>query len=639
MATKLYVQAATACGRKSRNQDCVLYGTELLQENPSVDLEAWGRLIGEAVFTAGERRLILAVMDGISGGNAGEWASWETGRLLRRYALDWEGAATIERINRIVRESHRQKEPNAERGSGSTLSCICVKDDRMEALNVGDSPIYLFRDGGSHALYREHTGAAWKERNGYGGEDITERDRHVLTDYIGCRHDIEQAVYREELALQDGDVVLIASDGVFEGIGLERVREIAFDIRYRNAADQIVREALRQSTDNVTALLLYVKNTQEWNQDPKIRALQSMGVPQIARALEVSRDTAEKIRRGAYMPDTREKVLKLGLLAGFGGNEMNYWLEKIGFPVLYSKNVGDFMVRFIIQSGYSGGKALTLYRRLGEAIGQMRFQERHGKYRRMDTFGMDDAVQDLAQDGRNGETMEAAIRRFEERVSRDPSYLNSFESRYEYAKSYLDHLINRVYCQEGLIPHLMALGLDEKSAKGISNRRSAMYRMRIDENTGETVINYPSREYFMALALLLKLDPDELDYLLDTNGLVRLESEREPDGLLLRALKPLEKCYPAAFFTDIPAARDEEPDWGWDAVRRAGLEFAFREGGEKPEFLYPKELCSYLLAYIQAKEPGQMVAFRRSDLYEKFVHLLDPDDPKKEKKVRGEKDV
>ena len=639
MATKLYVQAATACGRKSRNQDCVLYGTELLQENPSVDLEAWGRLIGEAVFTAGERRLILAVMDGISGGNAGEWASWETGRLLRRYALDWEGAATIERINRIVRESHRQKEPNAERGSGSTLSCICVKDDRMEALNVGDSPIYLFRDGGSHALYREHTGAAWKERNGYGGEDITERDRHVLTDYIGCRHDIEQAVYREELALQDGDVVLIASDGVFEGIGLERVREIAFDIRYRNAADQIVREALRQSTDNVTALLLYVKNTQEWNQDPKIRALQSMGVPQIARALEVSRDTAEKIRRGAYMPDTREKVLKLGLLAGFGGNEMNYWLEKIGFPVLYSKNVGDFMVRFIIQSGYSGGKALTLYRRLGEAIGQMRFQERHGKYRRMDTFGMDDAVQDLAQDGRNGETMEAAIRRFEERVSRDPSYLNSFESRYEYAKSYLDHLINRVYCQEGLIPHLMALGLDEKSAKGISNRRSAMYRMRIDENTGETVINYPSREYFMALALLLKLDPDELDYLLDTNGLVRLESEREPDGLLLRALKPLEKCYPAAFFTDIPAARDEEPDWGWDAVRRAGLEFAFREGGEKPEFLYPKELCSYLLDYIQAKEPWQMAAFRRSDLYEKFVHLFDPDDPKKEKKGRGKSDV
>lgn len=639
MATKLYVQASTACGRKSRNQDCVLYGTELLQGNSSVDPDAWGRLMGEAVFTAGEKRLMLAVMDGISGGNAGEWASRETGRLLHRYALDWEGAATIEQINRIVRESHRKKEPNSERGSGSTLSCICVKDDRMEAFNVGDSPIYLFRDGKAHVLYREHTKATWMERNGYGNEDITERDRHVLTDYIGCRHDIEQAVYQEELALQDGDVLLIASDGVFEGLGLERVKEIAFDIRYRNAADQIVREALPQSTDNVTALLLYVKNTQEWNQDPKIRALQSMGAPQIARALEMSRDTAEKIRRGEYVPDTREKVLKLGLLAGFGGNEMNYWLEKIGFPVLYSKNVGDFTVRFIIQSGYSGGMALTLYRRLGEAIGRMRFLERHKKYRRMDTFGMDDAVQDLAQDGRDGETMESTVRRFEERVSRDPSYLNSFESRYESAKSYLDYLINQVYCQEGLIPHLIALGLDEKSAKGISNRRSAMYRMRIDKNTGKAVVNYPSREYFMALALLLKLDPDELDYLLDANGLVRLESEREPDGLLLRALKPLEKCYPAAFFTDIPAARDEEPDWEWDAVRRAGLEFAFRDGGEKPEFLYSKELCSYLLAYIQAKEPGQMAAFRRSDLYEKFVHLLDPDDPKKEKKVRGEKNV
>ena len=80
MATKLYVQASTACGRKSRNQDCVLYGTELLQGNSSVDPDAWGRLAGEEVFTAGERRLILAVMDGISGGNEGEWASWETGR-------------------------------------------------------------------------------------------------------------------------------------------------------------------------------------------------------------------------------------------------------------------------------------------------------------------------------------------------------------------------------------------------------------------------------------------------------------------------------------------------------------------------------------------------------------------------------
>ena len=34
-----------------------------------------------------------------------------------------------------------------------------------------------------------------------------------------------------------------------------------------------------------------------------------------------------------------------------------------------------------------------------------------------------------------------------------------------------------------------------------------------------------------------------------------------------------------------------------------------------------------------------MAAFRRSDLYEKFVHLFDPDDPKKEKKGRGKSDV
>ena len=44
MLTKLYVQTATAHGRKNKNQDCMLYGTKILQENAAVDLEARGML-------------------------------------------------------------------------------------------------------------------------------------------------------------------------------------------------------------------------------------------------------------------------------------------------------------------------------------------------------------------------------------------------------------------------------------------------------------------------------------------------------------------------------------------------------------------------------------------------------------------
>lgn len=626
MAIKLYVQAATAHGRKYRNQDCVLYGTKILQENRSVDMDAWGRLSDEAAFTSGDKMLAFSVTDGMSGGIAGEWASREACIQLERQTPDWKGNVSIEQISRVIRETFQQKEPNAGKGSGSTLSCICVKNNRAEMYNVGDSPIYLFRNGEIKALYREHTCAAWKERNGYGRENITERDRHTLTAYVGCRHDITEEVYQEELLLQDGDILLIASDGVFEGIGLNRILEIAVDARYRNAADQIVREALQQSTDNVSALLLYVKNTQKWDQDQKIRALKSMETVQIARSMNISRDTAEKIRRGIYVPDTREKVLKLGLLAGFSGNEMDYWLEKMGYPVLYSKNIKDFTVRFIIQSGYSGRNALLLYQRLGEAMGQLKFEERHGPGRRMDTFGMDDILNDLTEGGRETESMDDIVGRFEERVKNDSSFKDSFDSRYEFAKGYLDHLINRVYCPEGLIPYLQSIGMEENAAKGFSNRRSAMYRMRIDKCTRKPVINYPSREFFMALALFLKLDPEELDYLLELNGLGGLEQEEQPDGLLLRALVPLEKNYPAAFVSDIPAARPAEP--GWNAISRAGLDFAFRKDGENYEFLYPKELCGYLLAYIRMKEPEQLEDFRCSELYGKYLHLLDPDDPK-----------
>lgn len=71
MLTKLYVQTATAHGRKNKNQDCMLYGTKILQENAAVDLEARGMLVDFDTFTTGEEGLLFAVADGISGGEAG----------------------------------------------------------------------------------------------------------------------------------------------------------------------------------------------------------------------------------------------------------------------------------------------------------------------------------------------------------------------------------------------------------------------------------------------------------------------------------------------------------------------------------------------------------------------------------------
>ena len=146
-----------------------------------------------------------------------------------------------------------------------------------------------------------------------------------------------------------------------------------------------------------------------------------------------------------------------------------------------------------------------------------------------------------------------------------------------------------------------------------------MYRGQI--KNGESVVTHPSRDYIIALALFLKLDLDELNFLLEQNGLRTLEPEDQLDGIILRALIPLEENYPVAFGTDIPAARNKEQ--GWDVIREAGLDFAFESGAEDHIFLYPRELVRYLLKYIRTKEPLQMVFFRQTRLYRHYLYLLD----------------
>lgn len=622
MLTKLYVQTATAHGRKNKNQDCILYGTKILQENAAVDLEARGMLVDFETFTTGEEGLLFAVADGISGGEAGERASRESCRLMRRYASDWKSTISMEQVNKGILEFYRENLPGAMRGSGSTLSCVYIRNDSAEAVNVGDSPIYLFRNGTIRPLYRQHTRAAWKKNNGYAQKDISEQDRHALIAYVGCRMNISEVVNREKFILQDGDIILIASDGLTEGISLERLMEVTGDIRYKNAAAQAVREALENSTDNVTGMFLYVKNTEDWNQDRKIKAFQDMKVEQIAWELMVSRDTAGKIHRGAYVPDTREKVLKIGLLAEFSECELDYWLEKMGYPVLYSRNITDFIVKFIIHGGYSGSGSVFLYQKLQEALGQKLYLERHNRVPigEMNTFGVDDVLDNMIGTGNDDkESTEDIIYRFEKKIESNPSLREGFENRYAFARAYLNYMINQIYCCDGFIPYLQTLGIPLENAKAISNRKSAMYRGQI--KNGEAVVSQPSRDFFIALALFLKLDLDELNFLLEQNGLRTLEPEDQLDGIILRALIPLEENYPVAFGTDIPAARNKEQ--GWDVIREAGLDFAFESGAEDHIFLYPRELVRYLLKYIRTKEPLQMVFFRQTRLYRHYLYLLD----------------
>ncbi len=129
----------------------------------------------------------------------------------------------------------------------TTLSVAVVEGDRLYGMNVGDSRVYLARDGRLEQLSQDHAGG----RVGL---------RHVLDRAVGLEAEIEPHLFEAEL--KDGDMALLCSDGVSNVLNTERIAE---ELRRRRAARSIISSARENATpetlDDMSAIVLDIEAT------------------------------------------------------------------------------------------------------------------------------------------------------------------------------------------------------------------------------------------------------------------------------------------------------------------------------------------------------------------------------------------
>jgi len=97
----------------------------------------------------------------------------------------------MEDTHRIIAEKKREDWSIGE----TTLTAVAIKDYVLQAGNVGDSPAYLVRGGEMRSLIQEDKGK-WGH----------------ITQVMGFPDDVQ--VHSTSLELNDGDIVIVASDGV-----------------------------------------------------------------------------------------------------------------------------------------------------------------------------------------------------------------------------------------------------------------------------------------------------------------------------------------------------------------------------------------------------------------------------------------
>ena len=220
-------------------------------------------LIGNQVLDGGACELqlssdeaLIAVSDGV-GGNAGghicsQLVLEQLKALLSPGASLAEVNAAVARINQSVLEKQRIMPEFSE--MAATLVAAFVSGERLLICNAGDSRAYRLRRGRLTQLSFDHT--RYNELPGM-FEAADHRD-HTITRYMGKKDGVEAYATDDVGDMYPGDVLLLCSDGLYDGVQEDQMRQLLNRKEPVSAlCHELVEMAKQQgSTDNISVVVL-----------------------------------------------------------------------------------------------------------------------------------------------------------------------------------------------------------------------------------------------------------------------------------------------------------------------------------------------------------------------------------------------
>lgn len=222
------------------------------------------------------------VADGMGGHLAGEVASRLVVETMRDYIMQTNEdnlpdesdyiddsiskeanrlLSSIRLSNQVVHEASLQDE--SYRGMGSTVSAVYFTENSFIVANVGDSPIYLIRDGSIELLSVLHTVFAEQTARDPEYADLIGNEfKHVLTRAMGVDETVQAHIH--EISCRKNDILVISSDGLTDKASPEEILRMVNSSHSGKACQALVDLANeRGGDDNITAIILKVKTVKQ----------------------------------------------------------------------------------------------------------------------------------------------------------------------------------------------------------------------------------------------------------------------------------------------------------------------------------------------------------------------------------------
>jgi protein phosphatase len=204
----------------------------------------------------------------MGGHAAGEVASEMAVQILQRELTelrDLEANGVERRMTEALKAANRAihertlKEVDKQ-GMGTTVSVLIVSGRRYLIGQVGDSRVYLLRDGALTQLTKDHS---YVQEQVDAGFLTPEQARYhpysnVITRCVGASPEVEPDSYRGEV--KPGDVFLVASDGLTGMVDDRRLQALLLSrVTPDRKVHQLISEANgRGGLDNITAIVVEI---------------------------------------------------------------------------------------------------------------------------------------------------------------------------------------------------------------------------------------------------------------------------------------------------------------------------------------------------------------------------------------------
>jgi serine/threonine protein phosphatase PrpC len=218
---------------------------------------------------ADQERGLFIVADGMGGHAAGEIASEMAVQIVARELSDVRDVASQEArqvmadalrlANRLIFE--RTIAEADKQGMGTTASCLLLGQAQWIIGHIGDSRIYLRRNGTLRQITRDHS---YVQEQVDAGFLTPEQARYhpyanVITRCVGANEAVEPDILHGEL--QPGDVFLLASDGLTGMVDDAHLHHLLQTCATPGLqVDAMITDANRRGgLDNITAIVVQVQ--------------------------------------------------------------------------------------------------------------------------------------------------------------------------------------------------------------------------------------------------------------------------------------------------------------------------------------------------------------------------------------------